>query len=249
MKARWDDQRRYLPLLGRIGDVVDFATLPPRAQPAEIAEIVGSFGAYDDDGSEACGSPGEVASEPLLSHRYRSYLADDVRGMEAVVVPYNGNNGHAMVWTTVVLQAADQLRQRVAWSLSQILVIGEEGLGKSDENEIWHSYFDILVRHAFGSYRDLLGEVSYSPTMAEYLSFHNNLAYAVRGTNPDENYAREIMQVRHRGTALLRTAAPPCCLQATRSLAHRRDPTPPAALHNRAMGAGAQRRAAPRRER
>ena len=59
----------------------------------------------------------------------------------------------------------------------------------------WHTYYDVFVRNAFGSYRDVLREVSYSPAMAHYLSFHNNLAFGVRRTNPDENYAREIMQL------------------------------------------------------
>ena len=61
--------------------------------------------------------------------------------------------------------------------------------------EVWTTYYDIFVRHAFGSYADVLREVTYSPMMGHYLSFHNNYAYAVRKTNPDENYAREIMQL------------------------------------------------------
>ena len=99
-----------------------------------------------------------------------------------------------MVWTTIALTSADQLRQRMAWALSQILVIGVEGLGRPNDNEVWHTFYDTLVRHAFGNYRDVLREVSYSPAMAEYLSFRSNKAFASDGSNPDENYAREVMQ-------------------------------------------------------
>eukprot|EP00966_Prymnesium_polylepis_P296223 6842760-Prymnesium_polylepis.1 len=100
-----------------------------------------------------------------------------------------------MAWTSIALGAADQLRHRVAFALAQILVIGEVGLGKNEEYEIYATYYDIFVRNAFGSYVDVLREVAYSPQMAHYLSFHNNRAFASRGTTPDENFAREIMQL------------------------------------------------------
>lgn len=69
------------------------------------------------------------------------------------------------------------------------------------ENESYLHYYDIFVRNAFGNYRDILKEVSYSPMMAEMLSFleSRSAAYVLRKegrvSRPDENYAREIMQV------------------------------------------------------
>ena len=51
-----------------------------------------------------------------------------------------------------------------------------------------------FVRHAFGSYRDVMREVSYSPMMADYLTFLRNKGVAF-GSYPDENYAREVMQL------------------------------------------------------
>ena len=73
-------------------------------------------------------------------------------------------------------------------------MIGEEGLGKQDEQEVWLKYYDIFVRNAFGSYRDVLWEVASSPMMATYLTFYGNRALHIVGTNPDENFSREIMQ-------------------------------------------------------
>ena len=51
------------------------------------------------------------------------------------------------------------------------------------------------MRHAFGSYRDVLREVSYSPMMGDYLTYTQNKAFVASGTVPDENFAREIMQL------------------------------------------------------
>ena len=117
-----------------------------------------------------------------------------------------------MAWHSVVLSARDELRQRVAFALSQLLVIGEEGLGKTDEHEHWLTYYDIFVRHAFGSYRDVLWEVASSPMMAEYLTFHANRALHVAGTNPDENFAREIMQRAHADARTPDSPHPPLIL-------------------------------------
>ena len=58
-----------------------------------------------------------------------------------------------MVFTNVALKSADQLRQRVAWALSQIFVIGKEG---GEPIEEWVNYYDIFIRHAFGNLKDVL---------------------------------------------------------------------------------------------
>ena len=69
-------------------------------------------------------------------------------------------HGKQVSWHSSVYNATDQLRQRVAWALAQILVISEEGISTSDMSiERWANYYDILVRNALGNYRDLLREV------------------------------------------------------------------------------------------
>jgi uncharacterized protein (DUF1800 family) len=62
------------------------------------------------------------------------------------------------------------------------------------EVEAWQNYYDIFLRHAFGNYRDVMREVSASPMMGEYLTFRGNRE-AASGRFPDENYARELMQL------------------------------------------------------
>jgi uncharacterized protein (DUF1800 family) len=68
--------------------------------------------------------------------------------------------------------------------------------------EPWAAYYDIFVRHAFGNFRDVLKEVAFSPMMGTMLTYFNSksLAHNIeeRGAflYPDENFAREVMQVR-----------------------------------------------------
>lgn len=93
-----------------------------------------------------------------------------------------------------MLTASDQLRQRAAWSLAQIFVNSGKELYE-EISETWMSYYDIFVRHAFGNVLDILKEVTFSPQMGMYLTFIRNKSFRKSGTFPDENYAREIMQL------------------------------------------------------
>ena len=98
-------------------------------------------------------------------------------------------------WWDIVVNGEDQLRQRVALALSEILVISRNGplLTFPDARM---SYYDLLVKHAFGNFEDLLKEVTYHPAMGKYLSYLGNAkADLVVGSHPDDNYAREVMQL------------------------------------------------------
>jgi uncharacterized protein (DUF1800 family) len=101
------------------------------------------------------------------------------------------------IWWETALHGDDQLRQRVAFALSEILVISDsEGLGLSEFQYAVTSYYDVLIKHAFGNYRDLLEEVTLHPAMGDFLSMtRNQKANAEEGVRPDENYAREILQL------------------------------------------------------
>ncbi len=89
----------------------------------------------------------------------------------------------------------DLLRQRVAMALSEILVVSENSdLG--DWGDAMSKYYDILIENSFGNYKDLLKSVTKSFTMGYYLSHLNNpKTNLVENVRPDENYAREIMQL------------------------------------------------------
>jgi uncharacterized protein (DUF1800 family) len=89
-----------------------------------------------------------------------------------------------------------QLRMRVAYALSQIFVVSQQSRGGFDLALGHANYFDTLASHAFGSYRQLLEAVARHPVMGVYLSHRANLpASEAIGRVPDENFAREIMQL------------------------------------------------------
>jgi uncharacterized protein (DUF1800 family) len=103
-------------------------------------------------------------------------------------------NWHA-AWWKIAITAPDQLRQRVAFALSEILVVGQQD--DLDFNlESKAKYYDLLVSRAFGNYRTLIEEVTLNPAMGLWLSHRGNpKANPVKGTAPDENYARELQQL------------------------------------------------------
>ena len=105
------------------------------------------------------------------------------------------NEYGSFVFYDFIFNDSDYLRQKVAFALSQIFVINRSG-DLSNEAAVVMSFHDILYQNAFGNYRDLLGEVTYSLSMSIYLSYLNNRrADIINNTFPDENYAREIMQL------------------------------------------------------
>lgn len=93
-------------------------------------------------------------------------------------------------WWDATIFGQDQLRQRMAYALSQILVISESEILLHQKQRGMIHYYDILVEQGLGNYRELLTEVSTSPAMGDFLSFRNNT-----GPNEDQNYAREVMQL------------------------------------------------------
>jgi uncharacterized protein (DUF1800 family) len=101
------------------------------------------------------------------------------------------------------MTAPDQLRQRVAWALSQIVVaanIGDQD-GNGNPTAMVSQYQDILLRNAFGNYRTLIREMSVSPIMGTYLTLVNSQrANTATGAQPDENYIRELWQLFTIGT-------------------------------------------------
>ena len=98
-------------------------------------------------------------------------------------------------WWHIATYAPDQLRQRVALALSEILVISRNGpLQTFPDARV--SYYDTLLKNAFGNFEDLLRDVTYHPAMGKYLSYLGNpKANPAKGSHPDENYAREVMQL------------------------------------------------------
>ncbi|HSW03742.1 DUF1800 domain-containing protein [Aquabacterium sp.] len=101
----------------------------------------------------------------------------------------------AQVWQRL-LTAGDSLRQRVTLALSEIFVVGFDGISGPYKQFKLAAYWDLLVSNAFGSFRTLIEQVTLNPAMGGYLNTAGNQKEDTRtGRLPDENYAREVMQL------------------------------------------------------
>jgi uncharacterized protein (DUF1800 family) len=97
----------------------------------------------------------------------------------------------------------DQLRQRVAFALSQILVVSQTGIPEntstpeSEPKVAMAGYLNLLSARAFGNFRQLLEDVTRNPAMGTFLDMANNRAFKTNGQpiEPNENYAREMLQL------------------------------------------------------
>lgn len=98
-------------------------------------------------------------------------------------------------WTHAITDPA-QLRQRVAFALSEIFVVSTMNSDVGDNGRLVASYLDMLTAKESATYRDLLEAVALHPAMGTYLSHRNNRKEdLVTGRIPDENFAREVMQL------------------------------------------------------
>lgn len=100
------------------------------------------------------------------------------------------------VWWETAVGAEDQLRQRVAFALSEIFVVSDIDytLGNTQHGVV--NYYDMLTMSAFGNFREMLESITLSPVMGIYLSMvRNEKADPINNIRPDENYAREVMQL------------------------------------------------------
>ena len=124
-------------------------------------------------GAVVCGSRGEVANDPLLGDSWLDVAANKNKRRGAAGLPgdkeaSNMSLQREFIWSQVVMTAKDQLRQRTAWALSQIFAVP---ISSYELNTEYHlSYYDILVKHALGNYRDVLLETTFHPLMGLSLS-------------------------------------------------------------------------------
>lgn len=131
---------------------------------------------------------------PLVSEY--ALLAGDAMEFDDEGFAIRHNASTFAFWRNAI-GAQDQLRQRMAFALSQLLVVSTFG-GEflTDIPQPVEYYMDLLHTHAFGNYRELLEAVTYAPAMGYYLTYiGNQKADPLTGRMPDENYARELLQL------------------------------------------------------
>jgi uncharacterized protein (DUF1800 family) len=132
---------------------------------------------------------------------YDRWIDEQVRAPASLQLPATQAASAARVsarrskWFDDAINGPDQLRQRVAFALSQILVVSEYGPLRRSPLAL-AGYNDTLVAGALGNFRDLLEAVTLHPAMGAYLSMlGNRKSDAASNIRADENYAREVMQL------------------------------------------------------
>ena len=126
------------------------------------------------------------------------YRMPQVSNYNVITSSQSGMPAHFL---TMAVSNPDQLRQRVAFALSQVFVTS---LNKLIWNTNMTSFQDMLLADSFTNYRQIMGDVTVSPAMGQYLDMANNAkADPAAGSVANENYARELMQLFTTGTNLL----------------------------------------------
>ena len=174
---------------------------PPPPPPAPLTKVEAfqflnqaSFGAT------------EAEAEAVISLRREAWIDEQMREPTSLQLPhlqalprpqfdFELHADRVDIWFRNSLHGEDQLRQRVAFALSEIMVVSQLG-ALFDLPFAVAGYYDVLAEHAFGNYRDLLEAVTLHPAMGVYLSMlGNEKPDPTLNIRPDENYAREVMQL------------------------------------------------------
>lgn len=131
-----------------------------------------------------------------LQRPYIDYSIKAKKPVTKVTSWWNRAMGVPTLYPGAKPQAPDPLRQRMAFALSEIFVISDQVDGLVNEDSGMVAYYDMLLTRSFGNFRDLLYDVAMHPCMGIYLShLGNEKADPDAGTFPDENFAREVMQL------------------------------------------------------
>ncbi|MFZ6678014.1 DUF1800 family protein [Undibacterium sp. Tian12W] len=166
--------------------------------PAQASRFLAqaSFGANNSDINNLTNSSYSAWIDKQLSmpqKLHRSYMDAQAAGFINGLSDLSQNNFFESFWQQAI-KGDDQLRQRVTFALSQIFVVSFQDSNVSNYPRGVAGYYDTLGANAFGNFRNLLESVSLHPMMGNYLTSLRNQKES--GTQvPDENYAREVMQL------------------------------------------------------
>lgn len=188
-----------------------------KVSPQEAARflIQATFGATQDEITKVAAKGysawinEQISAVPASSHRTetihdfnRNQTNAGAGNRDPVTLAYQypGGAHRQAAWWKIAVEGPDQLRQRVAFALSQILVISDTNGTVAAWQEGAANFYDIFVQNAFGNFRDVLEKVTLNPMMGIYLSALRSAkaTFDTRGNPtslPDENYAREVMQL------------------------------------------------------
>ena len=167
--SRWDNNKGEpnIVFVTKLGNEIAYRDLPSNLKTTFIAEHFGATAIQNEGaGTIVCGSHGEVANDRSLREQF-DFLSDEELVTSASIM----DNQRHVVWYEIVLWAQDQLRQRMAFALSELITIVPSNIDAQSYTEVYAKYYDIFVSNAFGNYGDIMKLVSYSPLMAEHLTY------------------------------------------------------------------------------
>ena len=139
-------------------------------------------------------------AEPLNNpYSIEEYLAENDKIYNQNVGSFHSPRYCMSSWFHQALTQKDQLHHKLTYALSQIIVVSDFEPIFTRRGEAIARYFDILHHNAFGNYKQLLTDISFNSGMGMYLTYNGNKKEHLNSNNvtvyPDENYAREIMQL------------------------------------------------------
>ncbi len=181
---------------------------PPPPPPGQISKAFKTKASTSQFLARATFGPTEEEINDLTGTEVSNWLLDQFgrepvlyrpRITDMVLALPNNERLQASDFTNLflneVITSDSQLRHRMVLALSEIIVVSSDGMLNSYPQTM-AGYVDILSKNAFGNYRDLLEDITYSPAMAFYLTYiRNRKGDPSTGRVPDENYAREILQL------------------------------------------------------
>ncbi len=137
----------------------------------------------------------------FLSQQFNTPATPTLPRVEQAIaaLPTGTNPGYDQfqeAWWYTMVNAPDQLRQRVAFALSELMVVSCNGNTMNNHPEAMATYWDLLAQDAFGNFRQLLQDVTLNPAMGDFLDMvHNDKPNPALNIEANENYAREVMQL------------------------------------------------------
>ena len=175
------------------------APAPQGVSAADAARLLSQAtlgaGRSDIAAVQAGGMAGWISAQFAAAQTQSHYDWLKAKGYDAETFRNNANGLDNTIWRKLI-SSPDGLRQRVTLALSEICVVSVLGVSTPWRAFAVANYLDLLEANAFGNYRTLLGQISLSTAMGYYLTFRGNAkANPATGSQPDENYSRELMQL------------------------------------------------------
>ncbi|VTU37629.1 DUF1800 domain-containing protein [Variovorax sp. RA8] len=190
---------------GSSGDTVQAGTLTPLASTPSAQTYVYSQAKTDDEAArfllQAQFSASEAEIAAVRAQGYLPWLGEQMdraptqTGWAWIASkPHGAVNTDDMIWNQL-MTSADGVRKRLALALSEIFVVSANDISSNWTAYMFAQYWDMLVAGVTGNFRQLLENVTLNPAMGYYLNTKGNQKENAQGRQPDENYAREVMQL------------------------------------------------------